>query len=127
MGIAVAVVIASGMATRYNPGVMTAVVANRVMWSQLPEGTDPGRCVALMECERIGDTVWIEKPDGVVYGPYIVADCAARQDRDRLAQLGFAVDLSYKAALEIGVVDGPLRGVKVWNGDPRLQNRGSIR
>lgn len=127
MGLAMAVVIASGMATRYNPGVMETVVANRELWGQLPADTDPGRCVALLECERIGDSVWVEKPDGAVYGPFVVADCAARQDRARLVHLGFAVDLSYEAALEIGVVDGPLRGVRVWNGDPRLQKLGSIR
>ena len=116
--VATAVLIASGMATRYAPQVMQTVVSNRVMWGQLQEGTDPARCVALLDCEQIGDQVWVEL-DGNVHGPLTVVDCAAKQDVARLAHLRFAVDLSWELAQELGVIDRPVHGVKVWDADPR--------
>jgi hypothetical protein len=36
-----------------------------------------------------------------------------------LRRRGWAVDLSYELALELGVVDRPVRGFKVWDRDPR--------
>ena len=112
-----AVLLASGMATRYAPGKMQAVVANRIMWGHLPEGTNPAECVAMLDCETIGNQVYVEV-DSVIHGPYIVADCAAKQDIARLAYLRFAVDVSWEIAQEMGVIDDPLRGVKVWNTMP---------
>lgn len=113
----VAVLIASGMVTRYNPGVMQEVVANRISWGHLPAGTNPADCVALLDCEQIGNRVWVEV-DSVIYGPYTVADCAAAQDIARLAHLRFAVDVSWEIAQEMGVVVGPLRGARVWDSFP---------
>ena len=115
---AAAVLIASGMATRYAPQVMQTVVTTRVMWGQLPPDTDPTRCVAMLDCDLIGDQVWVEL-DGNVHGPLTVADCAAMQDVARLAHLRFAVDLSWELAQELGVIDRPVHGVKVWDADPR--------
>lgn len=108
------VLIASGLATRYDPGVMQATVANRIMWGQLPEDTDPTRCVALMDCDRIGSEVWLEY-GWTVAGPFVVADCAAKQDRERLTQLHFAVDLSYELAKELQL---PWPDVRVWDAKP---------
>ena len=113
-----ALLIASGMATRYDPGVMRVVVSNRIMWGQLPIDTDPARCVAMLDCDLIGDQVWVEL-GGNVHGPLTVADCAAMQDVARLAHLRFAVDLSWELAQELHVIDRPVHGVKVWDADPR--------
>jgi hypothetical protein len=117
MVIVAAVLIASGMATRYDPGIMEATVANRVMWGHLLADTDPAECVALLDCDRIGDRVWLEL-DGKVHGPFMVADCAARQDVARLAHLRFAVDLSWELAQKLGVIDRPIYGIKVWDRNP---------
>lgn len=111
--------IASGLATRYDDGVMARVVANRVAWGQLDLATPHDSFVALLECDQIGNRVWLELPDGSVSGPHLVADCGAQHDRDDLEAKGFAVDLSYALAQELGVMDAPLAGVKVWDVDPR--------
>lgn len=115
--IVAATLIASGMATRYAPDIMQTVVANRIMWGHLPADTDPAECVALLDCQRVGNFVWLEL-DGRVHGPFTVADCAAKQDIARLAHLRFAVDLSWELAQELGVVDRPRHGVKVWDRNP---------
>lgn len=93
---------------------MQTVVANRVGWGQLPEGTDPARCVALLDCDRIGDVVWVEIGDEM-FGPLTVADCAARPDKDRLKKLGWAVDLAYEI---MPGMDRPMKA-RVYGRDPR--------
>lgn len=113
-----ATLIASGLATRYDPGVMDEVVYNRVQWGQVDADTPHLGYVALLGCDRLGEQVWLEHPDGRVIGPAVVADCAARRDRARLVQLGFAVDLSWELAQVLGVVDAPVVGFKVWDREP---------
>ena len=115
-----ATLIVSGLATRYSPDLMDQVVANRVRWGQLEPGTDPARCVALLDCS-LGNEVWLEMPGGRIAGPFVVADCAQENHRTGLIASGWAVDLSYELAMELGVMDRPLAGVKVWDGDPRWQ------
>ena len=123
------VLIAKGKATRYDPGVMLEVVANRVAWGQL----DPARrgyrgFVAVADCEYVGETVWLQLPDGEFVGPYLVADCGRACDQERLARIHFAVDLSWRVALHLGVVDRPMDNVKVYMATegqtvtPRLQS-----
>ena len=107
-------VIASGLATRFAPDVMQIVVANRILYGELSEDTDPTQCVALMDCDRIGSEVWLEY-GWQVAGPFVVADCAAAQDRERLTQLHFAVDLSYELAKELQL---PWPDVRVWDAKP---------
>ena len=115
---AAAVLIASGMATSYAPGVMDRVVKNRVQFGHIDGSLDVRGYVALLDAEHIGRLVWIESPDGKIIGPVMVADCAAQHDYDRLVKKGFAVDLSYELAQELGVVDAPVRGFLVWSKKP---------
>ena len=109
-----AVLIASGMATRYDPGVMQPTVANRIRWGHVPSGTDAAECLALMDCQRLGNLVWLEH-GGTVDGPYTVCDCAQARHRDYLTRIGFAVDLSYELAQELEL---PMPDVKVWDRHP---------
>lgn len=118
--IAAAVLVASGIATRYAPQVMDVVVANREMYFQIDTSIEVRGYVALLEREHLGRIVWLESPDGAVVGPVMVADCASEHDRDRLAALGWAVDLSWELAQELGVIDAPMAGFKVWDADPRI-------
>lgn len=113
-----AALIASGIATRFDPGVMDTVVANRVRWHQIDAGLANEGYVALLDCRRLGDLVWLEYKDRIG-GPYLVADCTATQHRAGAIDRGFAVDLSYEVAVDWGVVDDVGRGFKVWAGDPR--------
>ena len=83
--VAAATLLAAGIATRYDPDVMQAVVANRIEWGQLEPSPEAVGFVALLDCEHIGKTVWLETPDGLLFRVQ-VADCAAGQDRARLVQ-----------------------------------------
>jgi len=111
---AAATLLAAGLATRYDPDVMQAVVANRIEWGQLDPSPEAVGFVALLDCEHIGKTVWLESPDGLLFRVQ-VADCAAGQDRARLIQLGFAVDLSWELAQSLNVVDAPRAGFQIWD------------
>lgn len=116
--VAAATLLAAGLATRYDPDVMQAVVANRIEWGQLEPSPDSVGFVALLDCDHIGKTVWLETPDGLLFRVQ-VADCAANQDRARLVQLGFAVDLSWELAQSLNVVDAPRAGFQIWDQLPQ--------
>ena len=105
--------IASGMATRYEPGLMERVVENRQNWQHLDTDTDPAQCVALLDCTLLGQQVILEFPDGAL-SQVTVADCAQAEHRQQLLDRGWAVDLSYQLAERHGVIDAPLAGVTVW-------------
>ena len=116
-----AAILVSGLATRYDPMTMDAVVANRILYGQIPDQDEQPwhkGYVALLDCDHLGRLVWLEQGDRVD-GPYLVADCAAAQDRDRLMGLGWAVDLSWEVAVEWGVLDDVGRGFCVYDRDPR--------
>ena len=53
-----------GCATRYNPGVMDEVVANRVGWRQLDLTQPHGGYVGLQSCEHLNRIVFITLEDG---------------------------------------------------------------
>ena len=120
--LAAAAIIASGIATRYDPLVMDAVIENRSRWNQIDASLDVRGYVALLDCERLGELVWLQAPGGQVVGPVMVADCAQDAHRAELAHSGFAVDLSWELALELGVVDAPVNGFTVWDAKPSLND-----
>ena len=109
--------IASGKATRYRPGLMQKVVDNRIRWHHITrEQVDAAEgCVALQTKETIGQTVYIEWPNGTMTGPYLVVDCGRDTDQEHLQNIGFAVDLSYELAEQfLENINMPLKGVRVW-------------
>ncbi len=115
-------IVASGSATRYDPHVMDAVVANRVMYGQVDPSLAHKGYLGLLDCEHLGRLVWLEQ-GGRIDGPYMVADCAADKDRARLVMLDFAVDLSWELAQDWNVIDGPVSGFRVWDGYPLRARR----
>lgn len=95
----------AGKATRYAPGRMDQVIANRVKWQQLDPSTF-GRYrgfVALQDCRHRGKVAWLRLDDGRIVGPYLVADCGAKHDQAWLDKINFAVDLSHELAEELGL------------------------
>ncbi len=116
--LAAAMIIASGIATRYDPGVMDEVVENRTRWGHLDPDAQVAGYVALLDCDRLGELVWLQAPGGRVLGPVMVADCAQDAHRDGLLDRGIVVDLSWELALVLGVVDAPVGGFTVWDADP---------
>jgi len=112
--------IATGLATRYSPTTMDTVEANRLRWGHITPCPECVGRVALLDCGRLDERVWLGVPGRGIVGPVHVCDCAAGQHVAMLRRRGFAVDLGYGLAVRLGVVDAPLDGVTVWGADPRL-------
>jgi hypothetical protein len=108
------IIIASGKATSYNPGVMDGVVANRVKWKHIDITQPHIGYVALQDKRYLGKRIFLEFPGGYFEGPFLVADCGKESDQEHLNEIDFSVDLSYELAVRYGVVKKPLWGVKVW-------------
>ena len=111
--------IATGLATRYAPDVMDTVEANRLRWNHITPCPECVGRVALLDCGRLDERVWIGVPGRGIVGPVHVVDCGAAHDVSALQAKGFAVDLGYELAVRLGVVDAPLGGVTVWKAHPR--------
>lgn len=105
--------VAEGKATRYSKGVMPEVVAARARWGHIDLDLEHTGYVALADSQYLGERVMLEA-NGKLYGPLLVADCAQQAHMEYLANIGFAVDLSWELAQQIGVIDAPLQGVKVY-------------
>lgn len=112
--LATLILLVSGTATRYNPGVMERVVHNRIEWGHIEDDGLHLGYVAVEDCAYLGEKVVLLLPSGVYHGPYLVADCASSVDSDYLHSIGFAVDLSYRVAVDLGVINAPLHGVSVF-------------
>jgi hypothetical protein len=121
MVVLLAAIITYGTATYYSEGVMQVVVENRISYGQLPQNTNPERAVALLTCDLLGNTVWIETPNHRVI-PVIVADCAQEKHKESLMDNDFAVDLSWELSRELGVIGSPMMGFTVWDEQPISHN-----
>jgi len=117
-------IIAEGKATRYNPGVMEQVVANRLRWGQLNLDRPHAGYVALADCKYLNRMVSLEIPGQGSFGPFLVADCGAEEHQQYLQDIGFAVDLSWQLAVRFGAVQAPIRGVKVFLHRPAVAEKG---
>lgn len=115
--------VAEGKATRYNPGVMDRVVANRVRWKHIDLSKPHAGYIALADRQYIGEQAWIQWPDGRLTGPYLVADCGQGTHQDYLKRIGFAVDLSWELAVKFGIIDKPMPGVRVFIQREALESR----
>lgn len=105
--------IAAGLATRYDATVMEQAYQNQLAMGHItPCDYCVGR-VALLDCSRLDERVWL-RVDGSWLGPVHVADCAAGHDVDNLKKRAWAVDLSWPLAKLLGVIDDVKRGVEVW-------------
>ena len=86
----------TGLATFYASGMMEYVEGYRHSQGQLPSCPECVGTVALLRAGDIGRKVWLQSPDGERVGPFLVIDCARRQDVDPLVARGWAVDVSYE-------------------------------
>ena len=121
--LAAAVLLATGIATHYDPGVMDGTVARRQAWGHIQTGQGEVGYAAMLDRADIGRTVWLLHPNGTVVGPVLIADCGAKKDRRRLQQIGFAVDLSFELAVEFGSVGSPIKNFEVWSAPPVGRDR----
>lgn len=102
----------TGLATYYAAGLMESVQWRRESSGQLAACPECVGAVALLRAGDIGRKVWLQPPGGEPVGPFLVVDCARRQDVIPLLARNWAVDISY----ELGQIWGmtrPLDGVTV--------------
>jgi hypothetical protein len=102
----------TGLATYYAPGMMEYVEGYRQTQGQLPACSECVGTVALLRAGDIGRKVWLQQSDGERVGPFLVIDCARREDVAPLVARGWVVDVSY----ELGqgwAMNRPLAGVTV--------------
>ncbi len=103
-----------GLVTYYGPGIMDFVANYREQREQLPRCDDCVGSVALLRVGDIGRKVWLQLPGtDVVYGPFLVVDCARTEDVPDLLDRNWVVDVSYEVGQAWGLT-GPLDGVIVW-------------
>ena len=102
----------TGLATFYAPGMMEYVRAYRESRGQLPDCPECVGTVALLRAGDIGRKVWLQPPGGERVGPFLVIDCARREDVAPLVSRNWAVDVSYELGQAWGM-RAPLSGVTV--------------
>lgn len=102
----------TGLATFYASGLMEYVDGYRRGLNQLPDCPECVGSVALLRAGDIGRKVWLQLPDSEPIGPFLVIDCARRQDVAPLLARNWAVDVSYELGQLWGMTR-PLEGVTV--------------
>ena len=102
----------TGLATYYAPGMMEYVEGYRQTQGQLPACPECVGTVALLRAGDIGRKVWLQQTDGERVGPFLVIDCARRQDVAPLVARDWVVDVSYELG-QAWAMNRPLAGVTV--------------
>ncbi len=102
----------TGLATFYAPGLMERVSDYRRAQAEIGSCPECVGEVALLRAGDIGRKVWLQPPDGEPVGPFLVVDCARRQDVAPLLARAWAVDVSYDLGQLWGMTR-PLAGVTV--------------
>lgn len=105
-----------GLATYYNPGIMEQVLSYRLAARDIDPCPECVGTVALLRAGDIGRRVWLQPPDGDPVGPFLVVDCARREDVPPLLDRNWVVDVSYEVGQYWGM-NRPLDDVIVFE-DP---------
>lgn len=111
----------TGLATFYAAGMMEYVLAVRAGHGQQLRCDECVGAVALLRAGDIGRKVWLQPPGGERVGPFLVIDCARREDIPPLLARNWAVDVSYELG-QLWGMDRPLDGVTVL-ADPADQGQ----
>jgi hypothetical protein len=106
----------TGLATFYDPGLMEKVQDYRLTGGDVDACPECVGSVALLRAGDIGRKVWLQPPGGDPVGPFLVVDCARRQDVQPLLDRNWVVDVSYEVGQFWGM-NRPLDGVIVFE-DP---------
>jgi len=68
--------------------------------------------VAIIDCDRIGERVWLRRPGTIAEGPYAIADCAHSRHVSKLVARNWVVDVDWETAIRWDM-HAPIRDVKV--------------
>ncbi len=117
-----------GLATYYNPGLMDQVLDYRLNAGDIDPCPECVGTVALLRAGDIGRKVWLQPPGADPVGPFLVVDCARRQDVQPLLDRNWVVDVSFEVGQYWGM-NRPLDGVIVFedpaNAAPGRRSTGS--
>lgn len=102
----------TGLATFYAEGLMAYVHDYRLAVGDVAACPQCVGAVALLRAGDIGRKVWLQPPDGEPVGPFLVVDCARREDYPALLARGWVVDVSFEVGQLWGMTR-PLDGVTV--------------
>jgi hypothetical protein len=102
----------TGLATFYAAGMMEHVLSVRGGYGQTLRCAECVGTVALLRAGDIGRKVWLQPPGGERVGPFLVIDCARREDIPPLVARNWAVDVSFEVG-QLWGMDRPLDGVTV--------------
>jgi hypothetical protein len=102
----------TGLATFYAAGMMEHVLDVRAGHGQALRCDECVGTVALLRAGDIGRKVWLQPPGGERAGPFLVIDCARREDIPPLVARNWAVDVSFEVG-QLWGMDRPLAGVTV--------------
>ncbi len=102
----------TGLATFYAEGLMDYVRDYRLGLGQVADCPECVGAAALLRAGDIGRKVWLQAAGEEPVGPFLVVDCARREDFPLLSDRGWAVDVSYELGRLWGMA-APLGGVTV--------------
>lgn len=99
-----------GWLTFYAPEPMRHVYERRLGWGQVRPCPACIGMVAVTDCDRIGDKLWVQGPQGWE-GPFLVVDCGLFRTPGRIAEVDYATALRWG-------MRGPIPGALAYC-DPR--------
>ena len=103
----VIIVIVTAWASQYDPGVMEKVVANQQKWGRLPVAVlpDVDGFVAVSDCSRIGDVLYLRPTGQVNWEKYLIVDCAGSEaTRDWMKVGNIVAEVDAQTAIRWGTV-----------------------
>lgn len=106
----ISLTIITGIASQYAPGVMEQVISTRqagLARATLPAGLPPvAGYVAVIDCSRIGEVVWLRPVGETGWEPFLVTDCANPADGSDvwMTQNGILVEVDYNTAVRWSTV-----------------------
>ena len=111
MNIFVIIVIMSGYASQYDPGVMERVIAVQQRWGHLPQNVEGyDGYVAVADCRRIGQTLWARPEGDEKWERFLVTDCAGSPETILWMQRGVPIEVDHLTARRWKTVG---RGIRV--------------
>ena len=102
----------TGKAVYYDPGLMESTAESRGLYNYktnkyTTDGSDQGYIggVATETCSEIGTGVWLRRPGYAWEGPYLVVDCAQRNDAyGQMVYWGLVTEVDFNTALRWNMV-----------------------
>lgn len=93
---------------------MYQVTQNRKQWGQDFDLTGYVDGIALNDCSLLGKTVWIQRGDGPIIGPFLNVDCANGVHIESREERNVIADVGYYTAKHIWEANGYITDVKIY-------------